>query len=663
MRKTNLTINHKMQRQFLKILFLLTAFLLLPNFVGADVNTVIIDPANVTACGTLNQTNTTYILRNNVSSSGSCFAVIANNITLDLNGFTVTYDNGTPIVVPNGDFEIGSGISADSWDMSLAPNIQRTAGTYIQPTTLYSGNYALKITVPASNQQVRSIGQVTLEPNTTYSISAMFYNNYYNSGYQSDAITLFVGLEDGTINKTASKTGINWRGFQYTYKTFTTGATAESYNVVAGISGATSVVAGSVYLDDIKIQKHYLSGVFVGPASWSSTRYPDVLQYGNAVGTIIKNGKIVQGQGFSDYSDSIYVAENSGSSFDFNNLEITTKGASSHSVFSYNMVNGKINNNLIHHEVNTITSRDGYNGAAIKVEYGGDGGLIYSNTIDKGVQTAVYAPTKNGAANRVQVYGNNITLQTKYTNDFALVSGGSKIFDNIINCGDGNNSCRGIGIGGNGTQVYNNIVNVQQLSRNQEYNGCALSGAYGMQMESNTNNIEVYGNTVTANAGICEAYALRANPYAESGTTSSNNLVHNNIFSSIANGTARAATIKYSRLGADEINVYNNTFKTNHRWIFIDGGGAVTNPTFTGNKWETIGSLPSPFRPFEVYTLAGSYFSGTFYNNIYASPEDKVRFESEVFRTSNGSPEPNSNFIIAVPDTTPPSAPQGLVVN
>lgn len=645
-------------------------FFLMPNFAKADVNTVIADPNNVTDCGTLNQTGITYTLRNNVTSAGSCFNVIVPGVTLDLNGFTVTYDDSTPIVIPNGSFELGTGGVADNWDHSLAPKMQRTAGVFVKPLSVYSGDYALKIAVPAADQEVRSVGQVTLEANTTYTISAMMYNNYINGGYQSPVITLSVGLDDGSLNKTASKTGINWRGFQYTYKEFTTGNTQESYNVVAKISGGASAAAGNVFIDDIKIQKHYLSGIFVGPASWNAGRYPDVSAYGNAVGTVIKSGTvgvspkgaIVQGQGGSSYSDAIYVAENSGSNFDFNNLEITTHGANSHLIFSYYLNNAKIRNNLLHHNVQTITSRDNYDGAAIYIAYGGDGGFINNNILDKGIQSAVYAHTRVGAVNQVQVHDNEITLQTKYTNDFAIVSGGSEIFKNTINCGDGNNSCRGIGIGGNGTETYENTINVQQLPRNQEYDGCCLAGAYGMQMESNTKNIKVYGNIVNANAGACEAYALRANPYAEGGILSFNNLIYDNIFTAIKNGSERAGTIKYSQLGADEISVTDNTFRTNDKWIYVDGGGVVLNPTFARNRWETVGTLIEPFRPLEVYTWAGTYFSGTFYDNTYGTVEDEARFESDVFRTSNGNPEVNSSFTISVSDLIAPTAPSALNV-
>ncbi len=596
----------------------------------ADVNTIIATPANVTTCGTLNQASGTYVLQNDVSSAGSCFNIIAPNITLDLNGHTVTYDNNTPIIIPNGSFEDGTGSLANEWDFSQAPNTTRSAGTYVNPVTVYDGNYALKFAVPALDQKVTSLSKITLEPNTTYTISAMLYNNYYSAGYHSAAVTLFVGLDDGTANKTASHTDINWRGFQYTFKEFTTGSNPESYNVIAGISGASSEVAGNVFIDDIKIQKTKRSGVFVGAANWRPLRYPDVTIYGNAINAEVTNGKIIQGQGRGDFSDAIYVEETSGTGFNFNNLEITSKGANSRIIESYYMVGGEIHDNLIHHEINTITSRDGYDGAAIKLEYGGDGGKIYDNVIDKGIQTAIYAPAKTGATNQMQIYGNDITLQTKYTNDFAISAGGALVHDNIVNCGSGNNSCRGLVINGIGTKVYNNIVSTQELFRNQEYNGCEGSGTYAMQGEYTAINAEVYGNTVTANAGVCEAVALRLNLDPEQVTAGLN--IHDNTFIATTTSAQRASAMKLADMTSSNISINNNVFKTNRRWIYLDyaASGAI-NFAMTGNKWETIGTLDSPFYPFETNSLnANSVFS----ENIYGTG-DQSRFESECWRKTN----------------------------
>lgn len=50
----------------------------------------------VTACGTLANAGTTYILQNDVSASGTCFSIQADDITLDLNGKTITYATSPP---------------------------------------------------------------------------------------------------------------------------------------------------------------------------------------------------------------------------------------------------------------------------------------------------------------------------------------------------------------------------------------------------------------------------------------------------------------------------------------------------------------------------------------------------------------------------------------
>ncbi len=45
----------------------------------------------VSDCRELNQTNEVYILQNDVSSTGTCFNITAENITLDCNGYEINY--------------------------------------------------------------------------------------------------------------------------------------------------------------------------------------------------------------------------------------------------------------------------------------------------------------------------------------------------------------------------------------------------------------------------------------------------------------------------------------------------------------------------------------------------------------------------------------------
>lgn len=591
-----------------------------------------------TTCGYLDKANTTYVLQNDVSSVGTCFAVIASNVVLDLNGHTVTYDNGAPITVANGDFESATGASPSGWDLSSAPNAQRAAGTYIQPVSVYSGSHAVKFTVPAGDQYFRSTVPVTLEPNTTYSLSGMVYNRV------NDSISLSIEL-DGTTVK-AMKTGQTWRGFQYINARFTTGPTAESRTILVRLAGASSVTAGSVYVDDIKIQRHKVAGVIVGPVSW---RVPnivsDVSRYGNAPGVIIRNGKIVQGQGASDYSHAVSFEETSGKDFVIRDLEIRVHGANTKAVSSYNATNARIHDNVIYHDTKTITSRDSFDGAAVKIEYPGSGSYFYNNNFLTGIQTALYASSKAGEVPN-RVYGNTISLQTMYTNDFAIVSGGSLVYENTVNCGTGNNSCRGIA-SGNDTKIYNNTVSVQELPRNQEYNGCEASGAYGIQSESG-NNAEIYGNIVTAYAGECEAHAFRANPFNDGKTMGQNNSVHDNNFIALASGTARASAIKIANADAGSLDIRNNILESNRQWLHFDG--RAVGLIFSGNTFKTAGLLDSPFYPLTDYNWNKTLYpeNVVFLDNRYPDSATAALFTAASVRNGSAN-DPYASYQYAWP--------------
>ena len=613
----------------------------------------------ISECGYLTQASATYTLQNDVSSSGTCFTLVAPDIVLDLNGHTITYDNGEGLTIPNGSFE--SELST-AWDTGSAPNTTRSAGSFINPVSVYDGDYALKVLTPSLDQVVTSVGQITLAPNKTYSLSAMVYNQV------SDSITVAVQF-NGTSVK-AAQVGKTVRGFHYINATYTTGASTETYAIRITVTGAGAAPNGSIYIDDVRVQGHRYAGIMIGPLNWRSPpRVSDgTSQYGAAPRAVIKNGKIVQGSGLSQQSHGLIVEDQSATGFELSGLEITTKGANSRAILLHSAKNAQVHDNIFNHAVLTITSRDNYDGASVFAESGGYGTQFYSNTVASGVQTWLYARTNPGAAPH-EIHHNDITLQTRVTNGFAIVSAGSKIFNNFIHCGTGNNSCRGIWAGGitgadtPGTKVYNNTVEVQQLPRNQEYNGCEAFGAYGIQMQG-TNDAEVYGNVVTAYADLCEAHAFRVNP--DNLPTAANNLVHDNTFRAIANGAARASSVKLSKVAPGAVDISSNTMITNRRWIYVNEG-TVDSLTLTGNTWQTAGVLDEPFHPFEVYTWdtppAHTYvINMVFRNNRYANAADEARFKADVYRSTIGWPniEPNSNYVlvdepITLPDSTPPS--------
>ena len=71
------------------ILFVFIVFSISLTSAWADDGTL---TQNVDGCNQMNTTNATYTFIQNVSTTGSCFTVTANNITIDMNEKTITGD-------------------------------------------------------------------------------------------------------------------------------------------------------------------------------------------------------------------------------------------------------------------------------------------------------------------------------------------------------------------------------------------------------------------------------------------------------------------------------------------------------------------------------------------------------------------------------------------
>jgi len=596
-------------------------------------------PALPSACGTISAPGT-YTLQNDVTSNGTCFTVTAAGVTLDLNGFTVTYDNAAPVTIPNGSFEAAL---SGTWDTSAAPGAARAAGSYVAPVSVYDGGYAIRFSLPASDQYVQTVGSVTLEANTAYSLSAMFYNGQGLATNQ-DGIVMKVELIGAGVS--ATHTGVTWRGFQYTNSVFTTGATQASYQIRVSVIGASGST-GYVYADDIKVLRANSYGVHVGPG------------YTNANSLTVKNGRIAQGQGGGYDSAALRFEENSGTGQNINTLDVTTHGVNSRPIEftngTYGFINSVISRNTLNHNGITIKSRDHMDGAVIYA-IASHGTTIDNNIITNGPQGGIIVSQTSGqTANKI--YRNTISLKSRYSNGFAIGSGG-EVYENTVNCGSGSYTCRGIFAGGIGGKIYSNSISVQALPNNQEYGtsasnggqpgGCMLGGAYGIQSEdaagSNVTGLDVYSNIVTANSDQCEAYALRTNLLQP---LSSTNSFHNNIFTATASGIQRAAAFKNSGGASSRLNINDNTFSSNRRWIFIlSEEGETTGPfTLSGNTWQTVGNVDAPFYPFETSGIGGTF---SFVGNLYGA-EDAARFGSACFGTTGslGACSPNVTSTIS----------------
>jgi hypothetical protein len=570
----------------------------------------------LTQCGYLNQTLTTYTLQNNVNSSGTCFAIIANNITLDLNGYTIGYDNDTSITVTNGDFELGV-TTPTSWDFTGAPKAARRAGSFTDPVTLYSGAYAVNITMPGNNQTFNSTVPITLLPNRNYSLSAMVYNTVNNS------IFFVVGFVNSSINVT--QTGKNWRGFQYISVDFTTNSSPDPYTIYVTVGNSTLIPeTGDVYIDDIRIQRHLTHGIVVGPKDWdiSSETYIDLNQYGAANYIVIKNGQIMQ-LGDADDADGIMVGSGN-VGITVSNVTITVKGEDSHNIIFEGMTNGSIHDSTLISNVTTVTVRDHFDGSIIGMEYASSGS-IYNNVMtgnpQNGIQTASTRPGE------LHIYNNIISLNTKYTNGFAINlygDNGSYVYNNTIDCYSGSTSCRGIFTGGSRgyTKIYNNNITVRERDRSQEYDGCVVNGAYGIQVET-TSHVQVFNNYVTAYGRECPAATFRSNPES----TSVNVSVYNNTFIANTNGSNFVATALLADT-TSALSFANNTFSTNYYWIRGESYNEFVNFTSNTFQFESANLTPYLFTIYDWDAPELNTTNFTFIDNRYPNATTKAAFEA-----------------------------------
>ena len=77
----------------------------------------------------LDQQGETYVLMTDVTTDGTAFAIIAKDVTFNLNGYTITYNNADPITVFNGSFEQGHGRRRQRLGLQQRPRCRSLPGS------------------------------------------------------------------------------------------------------------------------------------------------------------------------------------------------------------------------------------------------------------------------------------------------------------------------------------------------------------------------------------------------------------------------------------------------------------------------------------------------------------------------------------------------------
>jgi hypothetical protein len=339
----------------------------------------IVDPTNVSDCANLTTTNEVYTLTGNVNSSGTCFTIGANNVTLDCQGYTVNYSTGALgygvnnsagynfTTVKNCTFVEGSASGNsnygiyyyNSYNGTIYNNIINTYKTDTYGIYLYNGKYH-----NISNNTITAAG------NSAYTIylrgvsnSVINTNNLYANSGSSGQYALY--LYNAANNNTISYNTVNATSASACIRLFSSANYNNIiYNNVTTGSGNAIDISGAGYENISYNTVNHLSGagwgIYLNTATNSTVFYNNLSITGSSsVGIYLLSGANYNDIEFNNISSSgngamgMQIRSNSNSNY-FNSNNILANGSDNVGV---RFRAGSTNNGLNNH--NILTSGTG----------------------------------------------------------------------------------------------------------------------------------------------------------------------------------------------------------------------------------------------------------------------------------------------------------------
>lgn len=586
-----------------------------------------------------------YYLTEDVEFAGSGFVFQRNNIKLNLNGYKISYNTSHPTQLTNPSWESGT----TGWDFTNAPHASvyssvDSVADYRLSRVAWGKTAAVKFNAEYTGEYVQSTSTVTLLANVRYAAAALCSYGAYEESQL--AVTGFISLVDADTNEvvatgTAGKQGTYWnqRGAAHLSVTYTP-STTKQYYVRIGVSTGQPGATLGFYVSRVLVARTQVSGCLWYPV-WAAAAVPHgdvtIATNGAQWSISLRNGTIEEVNpsiGRWPYRYATILAHGTIRGCGLVRLNIITRGDNCNCVFYGDSPTPEYSNNIYsctftnYNVYNQV--RDNYYGGVT----GGVVGTIAYNTITKGIFGFSVA-----TGVKQVLFGNTIELQEKYSNAFAIFLGkGSVAYDNIINCGSGENSARGIAVttGTSAsvlTKCYNNIINVQMLGHIQEYKGGWVFGNYGIQCEAveygTLSHIRVYDNVVTANGNTyrpSQALRTTVRPWSPYNETVSNVIIENNTFNAYTDGTDyRSACLASASTSGILYN--NNTMRTNS--AIYATTDRTSNVLMNGTHIVADSLVASPL-PWNVWG-DGAYLVGTrieFTNTTFEDAASQTLFNT-----------------------------------
>ena len=246
----------------------------------------------------LSASSQTYMLGTDVAVNGTAFVFGGKNITLDLNGHTITYGDRSPLTVANGGFEAGNigDTSISGWNLTNAPSAAIAAND-----CYFWGNHVLKFTNISSSQYILS------DPNSIPVANIEYTATITPKGAYDTTVSLqVIDTDTGSVLGTSTYANPD-RAFAavVTFTPTTTHSVCLKV-IVTPASGKTD----TVQLDYASLAQSRDYGI-IATHLWAGLpdylQTTDIINACKAVGDsgsneTICNGHIVQGQGNSTLS-------------------------------------------------------------------------------------------------------------------------------------------------------------------------------------------------------------------------------------------------------------------------------------------------------------------------------------------------------------------------
>ncbi|MGL6097771.1 MAG: hypothetical protein ACRC7O_18470, partial [Fimbriiglobus sp.] len=603
----------------------------------------------ITAPIVLNQANTTYRLKSDITAPGTAFVVSAPGVTLDLNGKTVTYGTAASPVVPNGGFEQPAADPAKpaNWDVSAAPTAKRVAAR-----TGMFGGWMFDLTKFDVPQTITSDWVPIPEPGREYAAVV------FPRGTSDVTVEIRILAENGTVLRSDKQDSVNTgRGYAPVSQFVPPAGTTRVRVQIVAIPPAKSVFPNQpkteqqkaveeaekkktqqriVSLDGVGVYRSRDYGVMATTSRNGSVandlppqvpaNLAAVPGYWNAARLAVRNGAIVQGAGRAFAGNPLFVQSLPG--LTLTGVTTVATGVDTDNLSGKYLSNLDIRNCTFDADVPAITRRmNGF--AAVRLENSNGNFVFAGNTITNAPMCGLYVNNHISNPAKVRIVGNTIRQRATVSDGYGILVCGLDNFE------IGNNQIRPVtgrgilfdGFSSRVTQngdVHDNVVEAYERP-NLEYgpNGLEATALRMRNYKGNHRNIGFRNNVFVARtdaAGVNQAIACRVTFDDRQGQMhtaalkkeklENNNLrFENNTFRAtveVPDGDRRATAVSLAavspRVG---LRFFGNTFESNSCTLAVgDNDTQFPNEdvAFVANTHRRAGS---PVRPDFATTVVG----------------------------------------------------------